>query len=214
VPPYIRDVHTHSLQTDILGPVRVFSFSSSKEGEGDAVAIISGDPESTSNATHPPLLRMHSRCLYGELFLSRDCDCYAQYKEALRLILDERSGILCYLEQEGRGQGLVDKAKAYEYMEEQGVDTVEAYRELNYSVDGRGYGHVAAFLRGLGVYKVRLITNNPRKVVALEKAGVTVERVPVVVGINHWNAHYMAAKRNKLGHFIDVPLQGDDSSAR
>jgi GTP cyclohydrolase II len=192
----------HTLQTDILGPVKVFPFHSSKPGEGDAIAIVSGEPE----AAEAPLLRMHSRCLYGELLRSRDCDCYAQYEESIRLVLDEKCGIICYLDQEGRGRGLMDKALAYAYMERYRKDTVEAYHDLNFEVDPRTYSHVGEFLHELGVKKVRLITNNPRKVEALEAEGIIVERVPVVVGINHWNIHYIETKKYKLGHLIDLDL--------
>lgn len=199
----------HTLQTDILGPVRVFPFSSSSAGAGEGVAIVSGEPEMISDKEPAPLLRMHSRCLYGELLRSRDCDCLAQYEESVRLILDERSGIICYLEQEGRGKGLMRKAIAYEYMQEHGVDTVEAYTRLDYPLDARSYDHVAKFLSDFGIDRVRLITNNPRKVYALENKGITVDRVPVVVGVNHWNARYLEVKKDKLGHLIDVePLAG------
>jgi GTP cyclohydrolase II len=196
----------HTLQTDILGPVRVFPFSSSKPGEGDAVAIVAGTPETVPKTAPAPLVRLHSRCLYGEFLKSRDCDCLAQYEETLRLILDERVGIIFYLEQEGRGRGLMDKARAYQYMERYRKDTVEAYTDLNYEVDPRGYSHVSHFLRELGIDRVRLITNNPRKVEALESDGIHVERIPVVVGINHWNIHYIEAKKNKLGHMIDLEI--------
>ena len=217
--PHADDVgqhHMHTLQTDILGPVRVFPFSSAEKGEGDAVAIVAGTPETTPKTAPAPLLRMHSRCLYGELLKSRDCDCLAQYEEAIRLILDERAGIICYLEQEGRGKGLISKALAYEYQERNRVDTVEAYSRLHYELDQRGYSHVASFLRSLGITRVRLITNNPRKVQALQDADIAVQRIPVVVGVNHWNIHYIETKRDKLGHLfdvIDLPSEGRTSEA-
>jgi GTP cyclohydrolase II len=198
----------HTLQTDILGPVRVFPFHSSELGEGDAIAIVSGTPETVPKTAPAPLVRLHSRCLYGEVLRSRDCDCQAQYEETVRLILDERVGIIFYLDQEGRGRGLMDKAMAYEYMERHRKDTVEAYHELNFEVDPRKYSHVSDFLHELGIDRVRLITNNPRKVEALEQDGIAVERIPVVVGINHWNIRYIETKKHKLGHLIDLDIPG------
>lgn len=194
----------HTLQTDILGPVRVFPLSSPAVGAGEGVAILSGTPESAADTDAAPLLRIHSRCLYGELLKSRDCDCLAQYEEAVRLILDARSGIICYLEQEGRGKGLIHKARAYEYMETHRVDTVDAYKDLDYELDPRSYDHVIQFLREIGISRIRLITNNPRKISALTDAGIRVERVPAIVGINHWNIDYIQTKRRKLGHIIDL----------
>lgn len=201
-----RQLRMHTLQTDILGPVRVFPFHSSEPGEGDGLAIVSGTPETVPKTAPAPLIRIHSRCLYGEVLRSRDCDCQAQYEETIRLILDERVGIIFYLEQEGRGRGLMDKAQAYEYMEKYRKDTVEAYTDLQFELDPRRYSHVSAFLHDLGIDRVRLITNNPRKVNALQDDGLTVERVPVVVGINHWNIHYIEAKKQKLGHLIDIDM--------
>lgn len=198
----------HLLHTDTLGKVRTFPFASSRDGEGEGVAVIVGRPEDVRDDQPAPLLRVHSRCLYGEVLGSLDCDCLPQYQEAVRRIGQEGAGVVCYLEQEGRGQGLIHKARAYEYMQEHDLDTVEAYNRLDYEIDRRRYAHVGGFLRELGITRVRLLTNNPRKVSALEDAGIRVERVAVIVGINHWNAGYIATKRNKLGHLIDVALPG------
>lgn len=196
--------HMHTLQTDLLGPVRIFPFSSSDYGHGDAIAIVSGSPEETPEESTPPLLRVHSSCLYGDVLRARDCDCFPQFRESARLILDEGSGIICYLDQEGRGQGLMRKAFAYEYMEKHGTDSVEAYTHLNYELDPRRYSHVAAFLREMHIPHVRLLTNNPQKIQSLESHGIRVERVPLITGVTRWNSTYLATKRNKLGHLIDT----------
>ena len=137
----------HNLATEHWGQVRIQSFGSPTKGQGDGVAVLFGQPESEPR----PLVRVHSRCVYGEVFRSLDCDCLGQYEKALDMIAREGHGIVIYLEQEGRGCGLQKKAAAYELAQTDKVDTVEAYRQLNLPSDMRHYGHVVAVLREIGV---------------------------------------------------------------
>lgn len=163
------------------------------------VALVKGamDPEA------PVLVRMHSECLTGDLFHSLRCECGEQLEGALRQIEAAGRGILCYMRRhEGRGIGLVNKLKAYA-LQEQGMDTVEANRELGFPADLRDYGDGAQMLMDLGVRRIRLLTNNPRKIVGLEGYGLEiVERVPIEVAANPRNEGYLKAKRDKLGHLF------------
>ena len=148
----------------------------------------------------PPLVRLHSECLTGDVFGSLKCDCGPQLREALRLIQAGGGGILLYLRQEGRGIGLANKLRAYA-LQDRGLDTIEANLRLGFADDERGYGVAAAMLRTLGVDQVRLLTNNPAKVAGLEAAGITVvERVAHHMPTNPHNADYIATKKAKSGH--------------
>ena len=148
----------------------------------------------------PTLVRIHSQCLTGDVFGSLKCDCGPQLKEALRLIGDAGGGVLLYLRQEGRGIGLANKLRAYA-LQDRGLDTVDANLRLGFSDDERDYAHAAAILRALGIEEVRLLTNNPNKVAALEAEGVKVsERVAHHMPANPHNADYLAVKREKSGH--------------
>lgn len=148
----------------------------------------------------PPLVRLHSECLTGDVFGSLKCDCGPQLKEALRLIAEAGGGILLYLRQEGRGIGLANKLRAYA-LQDRGLDTVEANQRLGFADDERTYGEAAAILLALGASAVRLLTNNPAKVAALEAAGIAVtERVAHHMPANPHNAEYLAVKRRKSGH--------------
>lgn len=197
----------HHLVTAPFGQARIYPLHSEKSGEGEAVAVLFGSPE----AEEFPLLRLHSRCLYGELLRSPDCDCLAQYELATQMMVEEGSGILVYLEQEGRGCGLVRKAQAYELMERQGLDTVEAYEALGLPLDARSYGHVADFLISLGLRGVRLLTNNPRKIDQLDACGLEVMRVPLQTGASSWNIEYLATKQTKLGHDLGLRLHNEEN---
>jgi len=149
-----------------------------------------------------PLLRLHSECLTGDALHSLRCDCGFQLEAALSMIAAEQRGVLLYLRQEGRGIGLVNKLRAY-VLQDQGLDTVEANEQLGFGADQRNYGEAIALLIKLGVSKVRLMTNNPRKVKALEDAGITVtERIPMKFGANPHNHRYLSVKSNKLGHWL------------
>ena len=148
----------------------------------------------------PPLVRLHSECLTGDVFGSLKCDCGPQLKEALRLIGAAGGGILLYLRQEGRGIGIANKLRAYA-LQDRGLDTIEANVRLGFAPDERSYGVAAAMLRALGVDNVRLLTNNPAKVTGLETAGVSVaERVAHHMPVNPHNADYVATKRSRSGH--------------
>ncbi|HUY81486.1 MAG TPA: GTP cyclohydrolase II [Acidobacteriaceae bacterium] len=150
----------------------------------------------------PALVRMHSECLTGDVLFSQRCDCGAQLEAALGTIAQEGRGALIYLRQEGRGIGLLNKIKAYR-LQDAGADTVEANHRLGFAADMRDYAIGAAILGELGIRSVRLMTNNPRKVVALEHHGVSVtERLPLLVGWNEHNSRYLKAKATRLGHLL------------
>jgi GTP cyclohydrolase II len=162
------------------------------------VALVMGDIHSA-----PPLVRIHSQCLTGDVFGSLRCDCRLQLELALGKIAEAGAGILLYEQQEGRGIGLMAKLKAYE-LQDQGMDTVEANVELGFAADCREYELPAAVLKLLGVSQVRLITNNPAKVAALEAAGIiVVERVSAEVEPQETFERYLRTKHEKMGHFQD-----------
>jgi GTP cyclohydrolase II len=162
------------------------------------VALVMGDIHAA-----PPLVRIHSQCLTGDVFGSLRCDCRLQLEMALTLIGEAGMGILLYEQQEGRGIGLMAKLRAYE-LQDQGLDTVEANEELGYAADCRAYNMPAAVLNLLGVNKVRLITNNPEKVAALESAGIeVVERVSAEVEPLESFAAYIKTKHEKMGHILE-----------
>ena len=163
------------------------------------VALVMGDIHSA-----PPLVRIHSQCLTGEVFGSLRCDCRLQLELALGKIADAGAGILLYEQQEGRGIGLMAKLKAYE-LQDQGMDTVEANVELGYAADCRAYELPAEVLKLLGVSAVRLITNNPEKVAALESGGIAVvERISAEVEPQETFAGYLKTKHEKMGHITDL----------
>ncbi|HDK35503.1 MAG TPA: GTP cyclohydrolase II, partial [Bacteroidetes bacterium] len=168
----------------------------------DHVALVKGeiDPEK------PILVRVHSQCLTGDIFHSLRCDCGDQLEKALQRIKKEGQGVLLYMRQEGRGIGLANKIKAY-HLQEHGKDTVEANEALGFKPDLRDYGIGAQILLDLGVRKIRLMTNNPKKIVGLKGYGLEiVERVPLEATPNPLNIGYLQTKRDKLGHLI---LNGD-----
>lgn len=151
----------------------------------------------------PVLLRIHSECLTGDALFSQRCDCGAQLEAALQRIASNGRGALLYLRQEGRGIGLMNKIRAYA-LQDQGADTVEANGQLGFAADQRDYGSCRAMLAHLGITRVRLMTNNPRKVTALEGLGAEVlERIPLHTGRNPHNERYLATKAGKLGHLMD-----------
>lgn len=155
----------------------------------------------------PVLGRLHSECLTGDALFSQRCDCGAQLERALRAIAAEGRGVLLYLRQEGRGIGLLNKIRAYQ-LQDAGADTVEANERLGFAADQRDYSICQPMLAHLGIESIRLMTNNPRKVRALEGFGVRVaERRPLEAGHNIYNSRYLATKAGKLGHLLGLKHQ-------
>ena len=182
------------LPLEDMPETQIAAFRASDDGQ-DHVALIVG-----AFGGAPPLVRLHSECLTGDVFGSLKCDCGPQLREALRLIGAAGGGVLLYLRQEGRGIGLANKLRAYA-LQDRGFDTVDANLRLGFADDERDYAHAAAILRALGIGEVRLLTNNPAKVDGLERAGIRVaERVGHHMPANPHNADYIATKRKKSGH--------------
>ena len=182
-----------------FGPGRIIAYGVQYE-EQQPIGIVIGDPA----ARPEPLVRLHSACFTGDLLASLRCDCGDQLQMALQMIGQEGAGVLVYLPQEGRGIGLVEKIKAYG-LQDQGMDTVEANLALGHQVDSRDYGVGIQILKDLGLSKVRLLTNNPKKTDAFIYGGFdleVVDQVPIIGPIHEHNAKYIAAKRDKLGHIL------------
>ena len=180
------------------GHFRIHGFEGqTPSGKEEAVALVMGNV--TSGA---PLVRIHSQCLTGDVFGSLRCDCRQQLEMALEMIAASGSGILLYEHKEGRGIGLMPKLQAY-HLQDQGLDTVQANEQLGFKADHREFELPAAVLRALGVQRVRLISNNPQKVSALESAGIQViERVSAEVDAHEHAAKYLQTKKEKLGHLL------------
>jgi GTP cyclohydrolase II len=186
------------------GKFRIYGFRGEAETDGkrqieEAVALVMGDVQTT-----PPLVRVHSQCLTGDVFHSLRCDCRQQLELALGMIRDEGAGILIYEQQEGRGIGLMAKLQAYE-LQDLGLDTVEANERLGFKADQRDFALPGQMLKALGVTRVRLLSNNPEKVEALQRAGVeVVERVPCEVEASPHAEEYLKTKKEKLGHLFST----------
>jgi GTP cyclohydrolase II len=183
-----------------FGEFRIFGFEGVRKNETEeALGLKLGDP---SPEFGPLLVRIHSQCLTGDVFHSLRCDCRSQLELALDQIVAEGRGLLIYEHQEGRGIGLLNKLRAYE-LQDDGLDTVEANEKLGFKADLRDYALPAAILSYFGVKEVRLLSNNPDKVAALESAGIrVVERAPLVVPPLDTTAEYLKTKRDKLGHLF------------
>jgi GTP cyclohydrolase II len=180
------------------GKFRIYGFRGEFSGRAEeAVALVMGDVRSS-----PPLVRVHSQCLTGDVFGSLRCDCRQQLELALSMIAAEGAGLLIYEQQEGRGIGLMAKLQAYE-LQDSGLDTVEANERLGFKADHREFGLPAEILKTLGVLQVRLLSNNPDKVAALERGGIkVVERVPCEVSPSVHAEEYLKTKKEKLGHLF------------
>jgi 3,4-dihydroxy 2-butanone 4-phosphate synthase/GTP cyclohydrolase II len=170
------------------------------------MALIKGDI--TLNDT--VLTRIHSACATGDLFGSLKCDCGEQLVEALKMIESNGKGIIVYLQQEGRGIGLMNKMKAYK-LQEEGMDTIEANLHLGFKADERNYKIGVEILNALGVSKINLLTNNPEKIIGLEQHGIkVVKRIPLIIASNKFNIGYLNTKETKMGHLLSkFPLENE-----
>jgi len=186
-----------------FGVFRIFGFegpAAGCDGTEEAVVLKMGDFTDDT----PPLVRIHSQCLTGDVFHSLRCDCRAQLDIALASIAEEGCGLLIYEHQEGRGIGLLNKLRAYE-LQDQGADTIEANEQLGFDSDLRNYALPGAILQFFGLKAVRLMSNNPEKVEAVEKAGVqVVERVPCLADVLDTRLAYLRTKREKMGHLLEI----------
>jgi 3,4-dihydroxy 2-butanone 4-phosphate synthase/GTP cyclohydrolase II len=192
----VERVESVQLPTD-YGDFELILYRSKLDGQHH-LALVHGQVAGKPNV----LVRVHSECLTGDVFGSKRCDCGAQLHQAMRQVAEAGCGVIVYMRQEGRGIGLAPKIRAYK-LQEQGYDTVEANRKLGYGMDLREYGLGAQILVDLGLKTIRLLTNNPRKVVGLEGYGLKiVERVPIRVKPNPHNEHYLRTKRKKMGHWL------------
>ena len=186
-----------------FGLFRIYGFEGIFTDSGarteEAVVLKMGD----LTLSEPPLVRIHSQCLTGDVFHSLRCDCRAQLEIALKSIASEGRGLLIYEHQEGRGIGLLNKLRAYE-LQDQGADTVEANEQLGFDSDLRSYALPGAILQYFGLKAIRLLSNNPEKVEAVEKAGVQVaERVPCLADVLDTRQAYLRTKRDKMGHLLE-----------
>lgn len=194
--PSVEIIARARLPLEDMPPTQIVAFRASDDGQ-EHVALVVG-----SFAGAPPLVRLHSECLTGDVFGSLKCDCGPQLREALHIIGQDGGGVLLYLRQEGRGIGLANKIRAYS-LQDRGLDTVDANRRLGFADDERDYGHAAAMLHALGVEEVRLLTNNPAKVEGLEAAGIKIAvRVPHQMPANPHNADYLETKHKRSGHLL------------
>jgi 3,4-dihydroxy 2-butanone 4-phosphate synthase/GTP cyclohydrolase II len=186
------------LPTDFGGDFRLYVYENDVDNLKH-VALVKGE----ISPDEPILVRVHSECLTGDVFGSRRCDCGSQLDRAMVMVAQEGRGVILYMQQEGRGIGLLNKIKAYA-LQDEGCDTVEANLRLGFKPDLRDYGIGAQILADLGVRKMRLMTNNPKKIIGLEGYGLeVVEQVPIVIEPNHTNIRYLRTKKEKMGHLLD-----------
>ncbi len=195
---FVKKLVTVKMPTEYGGEFNACAYASELDS-GVHVALVKGEIKQSDEV----LVRVHSECLTGEVFGSKRCDCGEQLHRAMEMIKKEGKGVILYIRQEGRGIGFMNKLKAYE-LQDQGLDTVEANLKLGFKADLRDYGIGAQILVDLGVRKMKLMTNNPRKIVGLEGYGLkVVERVPIEVKPHERNIIYLKTKKKKLGHMLD-----------
>ncbi len=188
------------IPTSIAGEFKAVVYTNDVD-DHEHLALIRGEITPDSKV----LVRVHSECLTGDVFGSARCDCGLQLDAAMRMVEQEGCGIILYMRQEGRGIGLVNKLKAYKLQDEEGMDTVEANIKLGFKADLRNYGIGAQILRDLGVKTMRLLTNNPKKIIGLEGYGIeVVDRLPLEMEANVENKGYLLCKRDRMGHLIEV----------
>jgi len=186
------------------GVFDLFGYSSIVDSDLHLALTIGGVGIDSAEQTEPVLVRVHSECLTGDVLHSALCDCGSQLHHALTQIAESGRGVLLYMRQEGRGIGLLNKLKAYKLQHEEGLDTVEANQRLGFAPDLRHYGIGAQILFDLGVRQIRLLTNNPKKVIGLDGYGLKiVERIPIQIPANETNKRYLLTKKDKLGHLLD-----------
>jgi 3,4-dihydroxy 2-butanone 4-phosphate synthase/GTP cyclohydrolase II len=196
----VERVAEASLPTEV-GDFRIVGYRARSSGE-EFVVLYKGELKREI----PTLVRIHSQCLTGDVFGSTKCDCGRQLKRALALIEQEGRGAIVYQQQEGRGIGILNKIRAYA-LQDEGADTVEANEQLGFAVDLREYKQCAEVLFDMGLCKVRVLSNNPLKIRALEEAGlVVVERVAIEVESSESAAHYMRTKKEKMGHLLEFNI--------
>jgi len=215
----IADVISHRLQHDSLvrrevevrmptefGEFRMIGYTNAVD-KTEHVALVMGEP----NAERPCLVRVHSECLTGDVFASRRCDCGSQLHAAMRQVAEAGEGVILYLRQEGRGIGLLNKLKAYN-LQDAGHDTVSANEKLGFKADLRDYGIGAQILRDLGLRKLSLLTNNPKKIIALDGYGLEVsERVQLQSSPHKDNIAYLTTKKEKMGHMLNMKDETNES---
>lgn len=214
----IKDLISYRLKTESLiekvinvkmptdyGSFNLFAYKQTNTGEVH-LALVKGKWEKEE----PIMVRVHSSCVTGDIFASRRCDCGSQLHAAMQMVENEGKGVVLYMNQEGRGIGLVNKLKAYK-LQEEGMDTVEANLHLGFAMDQRDYGVGAQILRDLGITKIRLISNNPKKRAGLTGYGLEIiENIPIEIPPNMYNEKYLITKRDKMGHTILVKkYEGD-----
>ena len=195
--PEVERVAEANLPTE-FGAFKIVGFRDQVTGE-EIVALAKGvlDPN------HPTLVRLHSQCLTGDVFHSVKCDCGRQLKQAMKMVEEEGCGVIVYQQQEGRGIGLMNKIRAYA-LQDEGQDTVEANISLGFEPDLREYRACAAVIKDLGVRRVRLLSNNPEKVTAIQEAGLEVaERVSIEIEPDESALNYLKTKKEKLGHLLE-----------